>query len=363
MPFLGFDGWLWWVSRSPDHRGGCLGPILDAAEMSASAVGDLDADGLNEILFIGAAPKEYTATYWMAAYEQEWDKGGNIEKFVPIPKTDVFEIEDKGEGFYLIPSCAIADFKGDSKKEIIGQRRMYENLYEKEGKFVKILGDICNPDNQPVYGNYKDYSLTVGDYDGDGKADIAYISILENWMRFVGFDTSGDWVQNDATNLDGTLGDTSAKYPPVLISGDFDGNDTWVLEFQRSEFVFSDPHPIAVLAVNPFWEGGRMDGSTGVAYSKGSSQEKSSQIGVSAGTSLGYETELSFFGQTVASQSFKASFEASFDWTTTNKTWYTEKISYETSNEDKVIFTTIPYDIYIYKVIKAPKRKKQISAG
>jgi hypothetical protein len=132
--------------------------------------------------------------------------------------------------------------------------------------------------------------------------------------------------------------------------GDYDG-DSITVEFVDSELLFSDPHPIAVIAANPFWSDSGMTGSTSFGKTTGSDVETTKSVGFKVGFSIGYESEGLFDLWDV---SLKTTFESSFDWTATQSYSYEESYSYTTENEDMVVFTAIPYDVYYYKVISAP---------
>jgi hypothetical protein len=309
---------------------------------SNCAVGDLDADGLNEILFIGEPV--YSGVYYMMILEPHWDEDTGSFEFSFKPDFEYFN----GRNSNLItPICAIADFDGDGKKEFMGYRYMYENLSETGGSFTRksTVADVYSPTNATARGSAYDCSLAVGDFDGDMKADIAYISDSFYELYSLGFDDAGNWVRKGTGNII----DTGAYYPYVTM-GDYDG-DSIVVEFLESEILFSDPHPIAVLASNPFWSGVDMDGETSFGTTTGTEVEKEKSIGFSVGFSVGYESE-GIFG--LWSASVKTTFESSFDRTATESVAIEEVYTYSTINEDKVVFTSIPYDVYYYTVIQAP---------
>ena len=309
---------------------------------SSCAVGDLDGDGLNEILFIGEP--ENSSRYYMMILDSSWDEDSGSFEFGFIPD---FEFFAGRSAYRLTPICAIADFDGDGKKEILGYRYMYENLSETGGSFTRksTPADVYVPTNFQALGSAWDCSLAVGDFDGDMKADIVFVT--DNWWELfcLGFNAQGAWVRKGTGNII----DTGAYYPYVAM-GDFDG-DSIVVEFLESETLFSDPHPIAVLASNPFWSGIDMDGSTSFGTTIGQEVEQEKSIGFSVGFSVGYESSGPFG---LWSASVKTSFESSFDWTATESVTIEESYTYSTVNEDKVIFTTTPYDVYYYTVIQAP---------
>ena len=309
---------------------------------SSCAVGDLDGDGLNEILFIGEP--EYDATYYMMILEPEWDDDSGQFEFYFKPDFEYFEGRSS---YHITPICAIADFDGDGKKEFMGYRYMYENFSETGGNFSRkaAVPDIYNPINISPIGSAWDCSLAVGDVDGDMKAEVVFVSDSFYELECLGFDDSNDWVRKGS----GNIFDSGAYYPYVTM-GDYDG-DSIVVEFLEMETLFSDPHPIAVLAANPFWSGINMDGQTLFGTTLGNEVEREKSVGFSVGFSVGYESEGPF---NLWSASVKVSFESSFDWTATESVSIEEAYTYTTANEDKVIFSTIPYDVYYYTVIQAP---------
>lgn len=311
---------------------------------SSCAVGDLDADGLNEILFIGEP--ENSGWYYMMILDSVWDEDNGEFEF---SFKDDFEFFAGRNSAFLTPICAIADFDGDGKNEFIGYQWMYENFSETGGSFEKKSinsnDSIYYPAGASALSSMYDCSLAVGDVDGDMKADIAYITDGFFELYCLGFNDSGAWVRKGT----GNILDSGAYYPYVTM-GDFDG-DSIVVEFLASETLFSHPHPVAVLAANPFWNGLGMDGETSFGTSTGSEVEKEKSIGLSVGFSVGYESSGPFG---LWSASIKTSFESSFDWTATESVSIEEAYTYSTENEDKVVFTAIPYDVYYYRVIQAP---------
>ena len=307
---------------------------------SNCAVGDLDADGLNEVLFIGGP--ENSDTYYMMILDSNWNEDTGSFEYGFKPDYESFNARYK---YYIAPICAIADFDGDGKKEFLGYRYMYENLSETGGSFKSKEIDIYSPTNDVARSSFYDCNLAVGDFDGDLKADITYITDSIYEVYTLGFNDAGEWVRKGT----GNVFDNPLFYPAVTM-GDFDG-DSIVVEFLESEILFSDPHPIAVMASNPFWSGVDMDGMTSFGTTIGTEVEKEKLIGFSVGFSVGYEFEGLF---SLWKASVKTSFESSFDWTATESLAIKEAYTYSTINEDKVVFSCIPYDVYYYTVIQAP---------
>ena len=94
-----------------------------------------------------------------------------------------------------------------------------------------------------------------------------------------------------------------------------------------------------------------MNGSTSFGTTTSTSNSQRSTIGFKVGVSFGYEAEGLF---DLYDFSVKTSFESAFDWTATKSTTIEESYNYTTNDKDLVVFTTVPYDVYYYKVIQAP---------
>jgi hypothetical protein len=320
------------------------GGIPVALKSASCAVGDLDADGLNEVLFAGQAEGDASYNYYMMILDTEWDESSGRFTFSFLPQYESFS---SGSIEHIAPNCAIADFDGDGEKEFIGFKYMYKNLSETDGSFVResAVSDVLSLVSE---GCLYDAGMTIGDIDGDGRADIAYISIDRD-MYCMGFNLTNQWVRKGGGSLEGHGVDN--PWCPTVVMGNFDGNDCIAIEFVESEVLFTDPHPIAVLASNPYWSDIDMYGETSFGVGTGIEEGTERAIGFSVGFSVGYEFEGLFNSWDV---SIKASFESSFDWTASESLSIEETCTYTTENEDKVIFATVPYDVFYYRVINSP---------
>lgn len=309
---------------------------------ASCAIGDLDADGQNEVLFVGSKSDDTAATYSLLVLEPV--KDGETGKFSYRFSATIGQVTAR-DPLRPGPMLAIADFDGDGKKDILAYRKIFHNLKKTGGVFTEMAGvDLYTA--CAGLGSHYDGSLAVGDIDGDMKSDVIMVTDGSEELCAQGFNSAWKWVRKGSGDITGD----SYKSFPAVTAGDFDG-DSIAVEFLGSELLFSDPHPIAVLASNPFWSDISMDGGT--SFGTGTETEKNSEtsLGFSVGVSFGYESE-GLFG--MWSASIKASFESSFDWTASNSVAYSESYSHETHNEDLVVFTTVPYDVYYYKVLQAP---------
>jgi hypothetical protein len=126
-----------------------------------------------------------------------------------------------------------------------------------------------------------------------------------------------------------------------------------VVEYQDREVLFTSPRVLAVMAAPPSYKDVPMDlGSAGTTFGKGtgSGAQSEQSLGFTVGFSVGVEADGLF-----ASGSVKTSVEAAMDWVSSQSKEITKTYYYSgTADSDKVVFTTIPFDVYHYKVLSAP---------
>lgn len=182
------------------------GKIIAATEGSTKtlhsascAVGDINADGLNDILFVGEP--ENDGTYYIMILKTRWDD--SLKKFIYGFINDYETVAVRNSGI-VTPLCAVADFDGDGKKEFIVQRYIYENFSQAGNTFAKMssVADAYSDVVIPwLFGSAWDCSLAVGDVDGDGKADVAFVSDGYQEMVCLGFNTTNQWVRKGPSNI------------------------------------------------------------------------------------------------------------------------------------------------------------------
>jgi hypothetical protein len=133
-------------------------------------------------------------------------------------------------------------------------------------------------------------------------------------------------------------------------------DDSPIVEYTgQRELLFSDPTVIAVLACPPYHGGTGQDVAgcgTTFGRSTASGVEETESTGFSAGFSVGYEYEDPFG---ISKSSFKTTVENSMDWISSTSREVEKYVAYTSGpDEDKVIFTAVPFDVYYYTVISSP---------
>ncbi len=220
------------------------------------AVRDLDADGLNEVVFVGGP--EDSSRYNILVLDSSWNDKDQRFEYAFIPKTASMNARSST---HLTPICAVVDLDGTGKPQLPAYRYLYENLSQ-TGSFEQRKNlDLYAPEKVRSLGSAWDCSLAVGNVDETPGDEISFVTDSFYEVYTLGYDKSGAWVRRGT----GNIVDTGANFP-YLTMGDYDG-DSITVEFTGSETLLSAPHPIAVPASNPYFEGIDMAGETGFGTS------------------------------------------------------------------------------------------------
>lgn len=199
----------------------------------------------------------------------------------------------------------------------------------------------------------------VGNFDGnsEGKQQIImmYYNVYQNKDR-------GTVITACGTTSNGTINVYTGKevnlgYYPAICAPDVFLNGKRLV-YDKAEFTFSDPTIIAVLGATPYYKEIPNDsyealGNCGTTYGTEKTTEQESEKGVSvhAGVTLGFSVEQSVFGHKVLEEDFEAKVEASFSNSWSNSKSFSTSIGYTGYyNQDTVVVSVIPYDIYYYKL-------------
>jgi hypothetical protein len=189
----------------------------------------------------------------------------------------------------------------------------------------------------------------MGDVTGDKKQDVLYYV----------FDGSSVWVYV-VSLVSGSITTkrlgTYTIYDYITLCLPNVDSDSYVLEFAGHDLRFTDPIVHAVIASPPYFEGANNgNGGTTFGQTSSSSQSEANSSGFSVGLSLGVQVETSALFVKVMSAELKATVTSSMTWGSSYSTEITETWAYDTGvGEDKVVFTSIPFDTYYYTVISAP---------
>jgi hypothetical protein len=321
------------------------GTNTNSALRTANVVtGDFNGDGLPDTAFFGKENRAEYENYYLHILLTEMDANSN-PNFRWLNSTKLINVNTL---HWQIPGLATGDMDGDGKDEIFCNDELV------------ILNDsnqITNPSwSSGKISNYALYNYVwMGDVNGDKRADIIMMptnTSVQNELKLFTYTGTTSVSTYTASFTNTSHGDFPAVCLPNV------DNDSYVLEYQGHELLYTDPVVLTVLAAPPYWaDANNGRGGTSYGVSSGSGSGAGNSGGFKVGTSIGYEWEADIIQ---SGASFKTSWEHSFNWGSSKSKEITQTYGYATGfrddgvGEDKVIFTAIPYDVYYYKVISAP---------
>lgn len=323
-------------NKEEEHQGNNVEVEISPTErytlMTADvAVGDVDGDRLNEIIFSGRESGQLETVQVLVMEDARAE-----HVFLPLHFS------------YSHPEPLVrvetGDFDGDGLDEIVSYCHILDDLTEAGGGLLSQQSEI--PDNI-----HYATCFTVGDVTNDMKDDVVYlIGATTNYDIFVwGADAAGTMGKLHNIGVAGNVNYTT------LTTVDTD-DDSAQVEFEAHELLFTEPRIIAVMAAPPSFEKIEMDLTTaGTSFGQGTSTtvEKEKSLGFTAGLSVGTEFEDRLFSQSKVR--LVATVETAVDWVSSSSTEIEKAYYYNGTGEtDKVVFTTIPFDVYYYKVLASP---------
>lgn len=348
------------------------------------AIADYNGDGLNELVFAGLRWDDGRVEdswagggAYMHLYALVWDPfdeaQGSWRRTFPKTAEHDFGRQDNDStcvhplNFY-VPAVAAGDFDGDGKDGFLVGDRLFE---------VNASGEIKMAADQPFNGHDPDYfhgliyDLAVaGDVTGDGRDDLVYMThdVTPGWLgtgwsrpRQNRVNKLAVWGRNSSAvfgELHAYSLDSSDQHPTLALA-DADG-DSLTVEYERHELAFSKPKILAVLASPPYWPEIMDLGNSATSYSTSTQAETTNQghMGFYVGGSIGvgYEWNDAFGSGAGAELNIKATAESDFSWSWGTTTGYGTECTYSVNaGYDQVLFTGMPIDVYIYKVLAGPK--------
>jgi hypothetical protein len=314
-----------------------------AVQAADVAVGDYDGDGLPEAAFAG---KRYQSDILvMLVLDTFMNTSSQVQfDFLDSVMTDNYEDGDK----YHLTGIAAGDIDGDGDDEIACYNDLlvvnngsieYHSLW---GNEALEMGNAYTTENFVCMD-----TIHVGDVNGDRKEDVVYVTNDADQVYIYTVKTDGTLELDDSW----TIGTGPSRITLCLPNID---DDSAILDYTGHELLFTDPIVIAVLASPPYFSGINSGGTGGTSfgYIEGHGTEETSSHGFSTGVSVGAEFDLPFG---LGGAEVKTSVSQSMNWGTASTHEVTETWGYTTSvGENKVVFTSIPFDVYYYTILSSP---------
>jgi len=339
------------------------GSVFNAL-IAAPAVIDVDADGVGEVVLAGLVSHESAQPVELILIALD-DPAHRFATLAVKHTLDYRDLSSDGSGEQRYENVLVngLDFDGDLAQDIQVNQVVFSNFSKSAAPFSKLFeinaeefqtkqGFEFRPDNS---------TMAVGDMNGDKHDDIVALSRDRDAVFIWGFQgldaTSKKPLYGKVDSIPVKQTDMGSHDYPMLVPVNVD-DDTSLLEFSeaKSDFVFTEPVLIAAIAAPPCQNdiGQSLDAcqtSFGTAETQQVSKENS--VTLSASITVG----VSFEDRTFTQSALDIEATATVAATRTRGTAYSveKSVTFSTgSMEDAVVFTTIPYDRYSYKIISDP---------
>jgi hypothetical protein len=317
------------------------------------AIGDLDNDGVGEICFSGISKRATNTLTNLEVIMARWKdshlvmSGGGDSLAINL---------DGGRDQYRpLPSFCITPVL-NQKQSLVA----VNNVIAYDSSKLAITSTL--PQNASVAPDYLanfEQVMAGGDVDRDGEEEIValYMSDPKTLKVYKTAGATGTLTPSATVSCDNSYsyGTGSNGVYQSLCLPDWDG-DAITLQYEDNHTLeFTQPTVITVIASPPFWSSllssdSYSNYSTSYGTSQGSSVEETNSFTVSA--------EFSFAGSwsdagVTAELGVAAGISSGLGYGTS-----TEKSSTQTvttiAGQDKVVFTSVPLDVYKYTVLTAP---------
>lgn len=355
---------------------------LKTARQASVAIGDVDGTGLPSVIVAG--PIANTASYVACRLQYDVTTGqyGNACKYLDTTRSGVCGGPDGNNTSNGWAGCATwvgvniteafvktVNLTGSPQRQILINETVYDKDFAqtftlpsqdgKAGCFVRNQiwwNGACWANWDGTWGRGH-VALDVGDFDGNGVDEIAVAQSTQASVQLYGL--KGDMTGFELKGAYATSGNVGAN-APVLAAANVD-DDSTVMMYDHHELVFTQPIPLAAMASPPCQEGIGQNtdwcttsygNSTTIGTTNESSFTQSAEVRIGGTGEVPFLT--TFVGAKVeADVSAAVSQNVSLTWGSDYAV--TKGIAYTSGPmEDTVVFSTIPYDMYFYKIVSAP---------
>ncbi len=340
------------------------------AQVADVAIGDVDADGVGEIVLAGLAElHDRTCATYRHVYLVLDDAGDSPAPLAPIaqraedqryvPASGCDEVAAELPVRHVFVDTL--DVDGDGVDEIQANLRVFDDLR------AGALTDLFAIDQAVLAGPFgrggsalstSTTAMASADINGNGREEIIVYGQHMNEIVVWGLDGPGLETAEfrQMLSLPTSFANSQTRIFPIIVPTNVDA-DGAVLKYSDAEyrFVFTEPVILAAIAAAPCAEGiGQNLDSCSTAYgiSEAITGGIDGTVSVSASTFVSFEAKDPFLGLGVEGKSTvttTASFSAARTYS------LEESVEYATGPlEDTVVFATIPLDQYTYTVVSHP---------
>jgi hypothetical protein len=330
---------------------------IRSAMIANAAMGDIDGDGLDEVVLAGLTNRATncdTNGHLLLALDDAIGRFANLGTYFQ----EVF-----------MPGCpAYSPWR---------LRYLHVNTFDVDGDFVDEIGV-----NQFVFDDWKNAApftliyevpveeylisegafgwwdrstsdFAVGDVTGDGRDNLLIYMQNRDTVDIWGLGTDNVWQRLNGIPV--AFHNAQDPIVPVLVPLNVD-EDSPVMRYVEADYqlVFTEPIVIAALAAAPCGEGQTSENCvTAFGSETSGSAEAEASITVTSSASVGVQVDGGFITQ--SEFELRGSVTTTLTATLGAAISRTDTITYTTGPvEDTVIFTSVPVDRYIYRVVSHP---------
>lgn len=280
----------------------------------------------------------------------------------------------------LLPSLECVSFQvpnaGEPQYIVFGN-----DLYKVDGSHIKYENNISQKNIENVTKNLIHLDTMVGHFLSDTPVNQQQMVILEedrdrNYETIMIYmNSSGQIEYQVMESFKGSLSELlntplltmqeKLTYPyngyyPALCGASVNG-EHFTLKYLDALFTMSDPKVVAVLGASPYYKelqdkygNGWGNGSTDFGTGKSKETELEHEVNFSIGATFGTDIEVSaglIVQQKLFEFEFGVNLTACFTKAWSESTSIEVSKSFSAMNNDMVVVTSVPYDVYRYQVI------------
>lgn len=337
--------------NSGELKASLNGGVERTAILGAVATGDIDGDGLDEVLLAGQYEREpcQTVRYVLRAFD---DASHGLADLGSTVAVTAFAGCINSERTIEYAHIGAADLMNDGACEVYVNNVLFDDW--RAGPWQKRDEEISgwSAGGEQIFHNAKTTAMATGDFTGDGRDDIA-VAGSSTWDIEIFSIIAGESTLTKTRDFfnAGPPGSSSA-INVSLIPIDFDVDST-ILEFVDYQYTMTEPIVMAVLAAAPGAEGiGQNTAACVTSYGNAESSSSGFEQEVSFSLSFIVGYNLESWGNGVEIEG-KLTGEYGHTW---NSTYTLEtSLSYDTGPmEDTVVCTVVPIDYYTYRIVSDP---------
>ncbi len=338
------------------------------------ALGDVDGDGMDEVVFGGLTAIGNTCNLGAFSVTQVLDDARHDLAPLAAHKVAFSDTRDpcsSGATHRLsFHPITLPDLDGDRVAEIHSFEVIYEDLAASPGFFTELYR--IPQENLLTMGSSgsqfrfhrNTVSFAAGDVTSDRREDIVFYSqaggTVDQGIQIWGIDQIDGWKQYDFLPTSFENSQTPLHVDLLLPDVDLD-QDSMALEYSDGSYrlLFTEPVVLAALAAPPCYaDGGRaVDDACRTAFGKSvtDTEERTDSWSFIVGVSVGYEAEFSALGVKVGSAEAILNTRNEGRFYGGSAYTLTTQVIRETGVlEDSVIFSTLPLDVYTYRIRSHP---------